>query len=297
MHLRNGRLCVVMMPAELLRSASHRLDSAGVPSAQHDAQLLWQHSQYNVAEFERLLAQREQRIPLQHITGVAYFRHLTLRVGPGVFTPRPETELLAQVAIDELLLKAPDERVAVELCAGSGAVALAIATEVPHAVVHAVELSPDAFRYLQENVAGHSTQLKEMQSTITIYLGDATEHEVLAHLSDQVQVVVCNPPYIPDAMIPREPEVLEHDPHMALFGGLDGFDIARGVISVAQTLLSDSGVFGMEHADVQGQSIHLLFDDAWQHVVDHQDYNQRARYVTARLRPMNPDSETMSDHG
>ena len=121
-----------------------------------------------------------------------------------------------------------------------------------------------------------------MGSSLTLVHGDATVLGDLAHLVNSVDVVVSNPPYIPDAMVPKEPEVCEHDPHIALFGGDDGFDIARGVIDVARHLLGPGGFFGMEHADVQGESVLALLS-GWADVHDHQDYNHLPRYVTARL--------------
>ena len=235
--------------------------------------------------FLDLIARRTTRVPLQHLTGKAYFRHLELLVGPGVFIPRPETELLAQVAIDEL--KCTGGRVAVELCAGSGAIALSIATEVPHVVVHAVEKSPEAFEWLNKNVAKYASQLDLNESKVITYLGDATDLSLLANFIGSVETVITNPPYIPDAMIPREPEVRDHDPHIALFGGADGFDVARGVIDVAQQLLVPGGLFAMEHADVQGESVLDLLQD-WIDPVDHLDYNRLPRYVTARSGRVEP---------
>ena len=231
------------------------------------------------AQFLQLVALRSTRVPLQHITGKAYFRHLEMLVGPGVFIPRPETELLAQVAIDEL--QRLGGGVAIELCAGSGAIALSMATEVSNVHVHAVEKSPEAFDWLNKNVAAHAEQLAQRNSAVTTYLADATDQTVLAALNGTVHVVATNPPYIPDDMIPREVEVRDHDPHMALFGGADGFDVARGVITVAEQLLVPNGLFGMEHADVQGESVSDLLAN-WHDVIDHKDYNQLPRFVTAR---------------
>lgn len=263
-----------------LREAILTLENAGVPSPRHDAEVLWVFADGIVPTFKELVGQRAQRIPLQHITGSAHFRYLELEVGPGVFIPRPETELLAQVAIDEL--KNSQNKIAVELCAGSGAMAISMATEVPGAQVYAVEKSLDAFRWLELNAEIYAKEIQAMGSSLTVIHGDATEVRDLQELVGTVTVVVSNPPYIPDAMVPKEPEVRDHDPYMALFGGSDGFDIARGVIQVAQQLLVPGGVFGMEHADVQGESVKELLV-GWSDVVDHADYNQLPRYVTARL--------------
>lgn len=279
---------------DLIVAGTTVLEAAEVTSAQKNAIELLAHvlndsslsaisiQDVSVADesaYLSLIAQRATRTPLQHLTGKAYFRHLVLVVGPGVFIPRPETELLAQVAIDEM--KRVGGGVAVELCAGSGAIALAIATEVANVTVHAVEKSPEAFAWLNKNVAKYSYQMSQHGSSVVTYLGDATDESILGSLNGTVEVVVSNPPYIPDAMIPREPEVRDHDPHMALFGGADGFDVARGVIAVARELLVRNGLFGMEHADVQGESVIELLTD-WTNPADHKDYNQLPRYVTAR---------------
>lgn len=185
--------------------------------------------------------------------------------------PRPETELLAQTAIDGLR---PGD-VAVDLCAGSGAVALALATEA-QVTVHAVELSDAAMPYLRRNVTTLSPE------SVTIHHADATSPTILNDVAGQVAVVVSNPPYIPDDMVPRDPEVRDHDPHLALFGGSDGLDVARGVVATATRLLRDGGLFAMEHADVQGHSVLGLFTSGWAEIVDHADYNGLPRYVTAR---------------
>lgn len=252
-----------------LDGVASTLTAAGIGSPMADAKLLIEHAA-DAAHLEQSVAARAARVPLQHITGVAYFRHLELEVGPGVFVPRPETELLAQAAIDAL---APGD-VAVDLCAGSGAVAIALATEAG-ARVHAVELSADAMPYLLRNVSASG-------ATVEVLHGDATDTALLSELAGQAAVVVSNPPYIPDAMVPREPEVRDHDPHLALFGGPDGLDVARGVVAHATALLRDGGLFAMEHADVQGQSVLALFDSQWADVVDHADYNGLPRFVTAR---------------
>ena len=263
-----------------IREAIELLNSAGIPSPRNDAELLLEYAIATDTDFADLIAHRAQRIPLQHLTGTAYFRYLDLRVGPGVFIPRPETELLAQVGVDAL--NQSTNKLAVELCAGSGAIAISLATEVAGATVYAVEKSADAFGWLEKNANDYSDVIASQGSTLKIIHGDATVLGELSHLTSQVEVVLTNPPYIPDAMVPKEPEVRDHDPHIALFGGHDGFDIARGVVDVAHQLLVPGGVFGMEHADVQGESVKDLLL-GWDDVIDHQDYNQLPRYVTARL--------------
>jgi len=282
---------------ELLHNATEILNQAGIDSAHVDASLLLasvmkiERSQLSpfaeipvvqAATFSELVHQRAKRIPLQHITGEAHFRHITLKVGAGVFVPRPETELLVEVGI-ESLCQLDSPRIAADLCAGSGAIALSLACEVANTTVFAIEQSSDAFTWLKTNVEAHKAQLEQVSSKVVCIHGDATELSLLSHLAGNVDVVLSNPPYIPDAMIPRDPEARDHDPAMALFGGPDGLDVARGVARVAQMLLKPGCMFGMEHADVQGESVPELLDEigGWSQVKDHVDYNKLPRFTTA----------------
>ncbi|PVG83339.1 peptide chain release factor N(5)-glutamine methyltransferase [Nocardioides gansuensis] len=278
------------------RAAADRLRVAGVASPERDADLLLAHllgvplGRLSLVEevaaeqqeaYDALVARRAAREPLQHLTGTAAFRHVELAVGPGVFVPRPETELLAGWAIEQAQALAGREGsrppVVVDLCTGSGAVARAVADEVPHARVHAVELDPDAHAWAERNLAGTGVELR---------LGDmATE---LDELRGQVDVVVCNPPYIPlEAWESVAVEARDHDPHLALFSGDDGLDALRVLARRAAVLLRPGGVVGAEHADVQGESAPAVFVEAggWVEVVDHCDLAGRPRYVTARLAP------------
>ena len=287
----------------LVASAAQKLRVAGIESADHDASRLLEFA-HSVSEFDQLIAQRSLRIPLQHLTGTAYFRHLALNVGPGVFIPRPETELLAQVAIDALPrilrqrlsdaeVKATVTKPTVfDLCSGSGAVALSVATELANVTVHAVEVSAEALPWLLRNVEAHSEKFQEQNSRVTVHCLDATESEKFHEWFNTVDVVLSNPPYIPDAMIPREPEVRDHDPHLALFGGHDGLEVPVKVAQVAAELLIDGGIFGMEHADVQGEgdfglpaALRNMTDSSgavvWRDVTDHLDYNGLPRFTTA----------------
>ena len=272
----------------LLAAATARLAAAGVASPGHDAAELLAHvlgttlgrlpllesaDETQVEAYDALVARRAAREPLQHLLGTAAFRHVELEVGPGVFVPRPETELLAGWAIDAALpLEAP---VVVDLCTGSGAIARAVADEVPHARVHAVELDEGAHSWAVRNLAGTGVDLRQ---------GDmATAFEELA---GTVDVVVCNPPYIPlDAWESVAPEARDHDPHLALFSGDDGLVAMRVLERRAALLLRPGGVVGAEHADVQGSSAPEVFSAAgrWAEVRDHSDLAGRARYVTARL--------------
>jgi release factor glutamine methyltransferase len=240
-------------------------------------------SDEQLVDFESFVARRANRVPLQHLTGVAYFRHLELAVGPGVFVPRPETELLVEAAVRYLqTLNSP--RVAVDLCAGSGAIALSLALEVPGTTVHAVELSDDAFKWLTHNVVDYAAKLEAIDSSVIVHHGNSGDRSLLSELANQVDAVVSNPPYIPSEMIPRDPEARDHDPAIALFSGLDGLDVAREVVLVAADLLKVGGFVGIEHADVQGESMPALFKEmpnVWSEVKDNFDYNQLPRFTTA----------------
>jgi release factor glutamine methyltransferase len=297
------------MPGDVkatINKAIALLTEADVSSPQVDAELLMAHvvgvarSQLltvvdlpdeQVLDFEMLVARRANRVPLQHLTGVAYFRRLELAVGPGVFVPRPETELLVEAAIKHLKnLNAP--RIAVDLCAGSGAIALSLALEVPGTTVHAVELSDDAFNWLTHNVVDHAAKLEAVDSQVLVHHGNAGDRSLLSELSNQLDAVVSNPPYIPSEMIPRDPEARDHDPAIALFSGVDGLDVARKVVLVAADLLKPGGFVGIEHADVQGESLPALFKDMpsfWSEVKDNVDYNKLPRFTTA-IRSSNPSA-------
>ena len=287
----------------LIDSATKLLEQAGVSSPQVDAQLLLAHtigvqrSQLLTAdsltsqqelEFEALVARRANREPLQHLTGVAHFRHISLAVGPGVFIPRPETELLVEAAIAHLK-NIPQPRLVADLCAGSGAIALSLALEVPGTTVHAVELSDAAVKWLTRNVSEHAVQLEAAGSQVIIHHGNAGDRDLLSEFAGKFAAVVSNPPYIPDAMIPRDPEARDHDPAIALFSGDDGLAAARDIVLVAGEALAAGGFFGMEHADVQGESMPNLLKEMtgiWSQVKDNQDYNKLPRFTTA-LRSAN----------
>ncbi|MBL0749527.1 peptide chain release factor N(5)-glutamine methyltransferase [Nocardioides baculatus] len=271
------------------RDAAARLREAGVASPERDADLLLAHvldvglgrlplvEDLGAAEqeqYDALVARRADREPLQHLTGSAAFRHVELAVGPGVFVPRPETELLAGWAIEQahLVGRAP---VVVDLCTGSGAIARAIADEVPDADVHAVELDEGALAWAERNLAGTGVDLRH---------GDLAS--AFDDLLGTVDVVVCNPPYIPlEAWESVAAEARDHDPHLALFSGQDGLDAIRVLERRAAELLRPGGVVGAEHADVQGESAPGVFvaTGCWADVADHRDLAGRPRYLTARL--------------
>ena len=238
-------------PRDLIESATVVLTASGVASPANDAEVLLAHvlgmtrsqlvavedvAEDAAAAFDGLVARRAGRVPLQHLTGSTGFRYLEVEVGPGVFTPRPETELLAGWAIEAALRAERESRTCrvVDLCTGSGAIALAVATEVPAAHVHAVELDPGAFAWAQRNLDGSGVDLRE---------GDMAA--AFADLDGTVDVVVCNPPYIPlTAYDGVDRETREHDPAMALFSGQDGLDAIRVLEHVAARLLRPGGVVG-----------------------------------------------------
>lgn len=281
-----------------ISKAASLLIEANVSSPQVDAEILLAHvleversqlvsvtqiSEKQLFDFENLVARRANRVPLQHLTGVAYFRHLELAVGPGVFVPRPETELLVEAAVKHLK-NVGSPRIAVDLCSGSGAIALSLALEVPGTTVHAVEVSDDAFKWLTHNVVDHAAKLEEVESHVVVHHGNAGDRTLLIEISNQVDALVSNPPYIPSEMIPRDPEARDHDPAIALFSGADGLDVAREVVAVAADLLKPGGFIGIEHADVQGESMPALLEvmaDTWDDIKDNLDYNNLPRFTTA----------------
>ena len=206
--------------------------------------------------FAALVEKRSARVPLQHLTGVAYFRNLELQVGQGVFVPRPETELLVDLAIDALSKSALAETanpIVVDLGTGSGAIALAIAQELPQSKVFAVELNPDSISFTRKNFERYGQNAKLVQ-------GDMAD--AFAELNGQVHLLVSNPPYIPNDMVPRDPEVHLHDPSLALYGGADGMDLVHTVLAVANRLLVSGGKLLIEHADIQGEITRRLASEA-----------------------------------
>ncbi|WTW97318.1 peptide chain release factor N(5)-glutamine methyltransferase [Streptomycetaceae bacterium NBC_01309] len=267
--------------------ATLRLADAGVPSPRFDAEELAAYVHgvkrgelHTVADgdfdarFWEAVARREAREPLQHITGRAFFRYLELQVGPGVFVPRPETEVVVGWAIEALRAMDVAEPLVVDLCTGSGAIALAVAQEVPRSVVHAVELDERAFAFAERNAAG---------SRVNLHQGDALA--ALPHLNGTVDLVISNPPYIPlEEWENVAPEARDHDPEMALFSGQDGLDVIRGLSRTAYRLLRPGGVVVVEHADTQGGTVPWIFNEesGWVDAADHRDLNNRPRFTTAR---------------
>jgi release factor glutamine methyltransferase len=304
-----------------VRRAAKALAEAGIDSAESDAVSLAAAALKTTSSevhklmilgapapegLDDLVAERARRVPLQHLTGKSGFRRLELSVGPGVFVPRFETELVAGLAITHLLLRKPRDgaaepatnlgtvrstvprfavvaptpslglrAVVVDLCTGSGAIALAVKDEVPAADVHAVELSDLAHAWAIRN-------RDDLGLDVDIRLGDATV--AFPDLEAGVDLVVTNPPYIPEGAVPNDPEVRDHDPAVALYGGSsDGLRIPLEVAARAAVLLRPGGFFVMEHADVQGRSLPaaLRATASWREIQDHLDLNGRPRAVTA----------------
>ena len=278
--------------APALRAAEAVLTAAGVPSPRTDAELLAAHllgisrgelqaaailGRPAPAGLTELVARRASRVPLQHLTGTAPFRGLELAVGPGVFVPRPETEQVAQVAIDEAaaVVGARGSALVVDLCTGSGAIALAVAHEVPGAIVHAVEL----------DAAAHLWATRNVTARVVLHRGDA--RVALGSLDGTVDVVVSNPPYVPPGAVPVDPEVAEHDPAVALYGlGADGLEVPRGIVAAGARLLRGGGLLVVEHAEVQDVAARAMVDATglFDRAETRLDLTGRARMVVARRR-------------
>jgi release factor glutamine methyltransferase len=269
-------------------SATTLLADAGIDSARYDAEELAAHvagtergrlsllgppddtffDHYNAA-----IAARSRRVPLQHLTGTAAFGPLTLSVGPGVFIPRPETEAMLEWAVAQAL---PAKPVVVDVCTGSGALALALARHWPGARVIGLDDSDAALDYARRNAAG---------TTVEFVRADVTHSGVLTELEGHVDLVVSNPPYVPDGA-ELEPEVIDHDPPHAVFGGPDGMAVIPAVARLAGRLLRPGGLFAVEHDDttssMTAETIRSteLFDG----IVARTDLTGRPRFVTARTK-------------
>ncbi|WP_173155943.1 peptide chain release factor N(5)-glutamine methyltransferase [Phytohabitans suffuscus] len=271
--------------------ATNLLSRVGMPSARVDAEILASHvlgvprgrlalidgfTADQLAEFDALVARRAAGEPVQHLVGIAGFRHLELAVGPGVFVPRPETELLAGWGVTLITAGAT----VVDLCAGSGAIALSVANEVPGARVYAVERSPAALSWLRRNAEARAAA---GDTPIRVVEGDVTDPAVLAELDGTVDVVLCNPPYVPaGAAVPAD--VADHDPYDAVFAGADGLEVIRPVIARAAALLRPGGYLVVEHDDSHATVVPALLraDGRFVDIEDHQDLAGRSRYSTAR---------------
>lgn len=281
-----------MLISELLESATDTLTAAGVTSPSVDAELLGCYvlevgradltllaitnqsfPENKIPEFLEAVQRRKAREPLQHITGKAPFRHLELEVGPGVFIPRPETEQVVDLALQKLA--GIENPVVVDLCSGSGAIAIALSTEVQGSKVFAVEISSEAFGYLIRNFEKYG-----LSTTVTRNQDIA---QALEELKSSVDLVVTNPPYIPNSAIPIDLEVQLYDPKIALYGGQDGLDVVRTISKRGMFLLKPGGQLVLEHAHTQAAQIsELLLSEGWEEVVSSKDLSGKDRMISAR---------------
>jgi release factor glutamine methyltransferase len=277
--------------------AAARLAEAGVESPRADAEVIAAHvhgvrrgelhlvpdSEFDPRFWDEI-ARREAREPLQHITGLTHFRYTELEVGPGVFVPRPETEVMAGWAIARLREMDVADPVAADLGTGSGAIALAIAQEVPRSRVHAVEADPLARIWAERNIARCAGYAPHTAGRVVLHAGDFAG--ALGDLDGAVDLVISNPPYIPvGATVP--PEVDEYDPAGALWGGADGLDAIRVIEGVARRLLRPDGLVAVEHGAPQGAAVYWMFAEerGWRDTRNHRDLAGRDRFVTARRPP------------
>jgi release factor glutamine methyltransferase len=276
-----------------ISEAAKILSEAGVDSPRVDAEYLAAHvlgvergrlpliplvDPSVIDQLHKLVRVRASRIPLQHILGWAPMGPISVEVGPGVFVPRPETELLMEWGLKALVgVSSP---VVVDLCTGTGALALSIAHARPDAVVHAVEIDPQALAWTRRNADARSAA---GDTPVRLHSGDATDPSLLSDLDGLVDLVVCNPPYVPEG-VEVQPEVGVHDPHHAVFSGADGLDVIRHVVAAAARWLKPGGWVGIEHDDTQGESVPALLTArrVLTDVADHADLAGRPRFATAR---------------
>lgn len=300
---------------ELVRSASAMLRASGVDTPEHDAKLLAaevfgvdlqtvdkamlmgsetselakqgaKQSGEDAAlkRFHTMVDRRSKREPLQHITGHAPFRYLDLKVGPGVFIPRQETELVVQEGVDWITKHGMCSAKVVDLCAGSGAIGLSFVTEVPGSEVWAVEKSEQTAQWTRVNLNETAKKYPSIASNYHLEIADATQTPTLNQLDGTIDIVLTNPPYVPLADIPQQPEVRDYDPDLALYGGsADGTLIPERIIARAAKLLKNGGLLVMEHDITQGERLSAFaLSYGFSNVMVHNDYTGRPRYMTAK---------------
>jgi release factor glutamine methyltransferase len=267
-----------------IAAAADTLAAAGIDTARTDAELLAAHAAGTergrlllleridpdfLDRFDRAIAQRAKRVPLQHITGTAPFGPVQLQVGPGVFIPRPETEAMLEWALAQEL---PERPIILDMCTGSGALAIALAVELPRARVIGVDDDPAALDYARRNAA---------TTTVQLVHGDATDADLLPDLVGTVDLVVANPPYIPRGAV-LDPEVSRHDPAHALFGGEDGMAVITPIVRRAADWLKPGGLLAVEHDDTTAAACVAVMAGAFVEVNARRDLTGRPRFVTAR---------------
>lgn len=265
-----------MAAADVIRDAAVQLREAGIETPEHDAKLLLAEAAgvelrdvdkallmgeelgtaEQLARFQSMLARRAKREPLQYITGHAPFRYLDLKVGLGMFIPRPETETVVQAGLDWLTEHGMIHPRVVDLCAGSGAIGLSVVSEVPGSQVWAVELSPNTAEWTNKNLAETAKRYPSIASNYQLEIADATSLATLAQLDGTIDIVITNPPYVPESDVPEQPEVRDWDPELALYGGsMDGTLIPERIIERAYRLLKPGGALVMEHDVTQGDRL------------------------------------------
>jgi len=258
-----------------LREASDQLAAAGVASPEHDARALLRHADEAGLDAEHLVSEPARRVPLQHLIGSTGFRYLDLQVGPGVFVPRPETEVVVEAVL--AAVAAIDGPRVVDLCAGSGAIGLSVAHEHPTALVDLVEVSDSAVEWMRRNLDALDAGVRGR-----VRIHEADLYAAPTDLDGQFDVVASNPPYV--ALDERElvdPEVRDHDPGDALWAGEDGLDVIRRVVERATALLRPGGTLVVEHSDRQGETVPSVFVGAgFADVRDHVDLTGRPRFTT-----------------
>lgn len=239
-----------------------------------------------VESLRKLVTERARRVPLQHLTGSAAIGGIEVAVGPGVFVPRPESELLVDWGLE--LLEGIDDPVVVDLCTGSGALALAVAHVRPDAEVHAVESDQAALSWARRNA---DTRADAGDTAIWLHFGDVSDRTLLASFDGMADLVLSNPPYVPfSAQV--APEVERHDPHLAVFAGVDGLAVIPDVVRTGVRLLREGGGIAIEHDDSHGEAVPALLAQrrVLTDVADHADLAGRPRFSTARRRisPQSP---------
>ena len=242
------------------------LDRAGLMSAQAPIPVSW------LQAVEDLARRRAAGEPLQYLTGVAGFRNLEIAVGPGVFIPRPETETV----VDHVLGRLPQGGTVVDLCTGSGAIALSLAEERPDARVYGTEASTIAL--------GWATQNRDtLGLPVTLSQGDLLD-ALDEELKGTLDVIVSNPPYVADNESSALPtDVVDHEPHVALFSGDDGMNIITRIASDAKAWLKPGGWLLLELGEHQRSLVtECLEKNGWEDISIHLDLNERPRIAEAR---------------
>lgn len=272
--------------------AAFTLAEVGIDSARWDAEQLAAHLAGSdrgrlglldspdddfLRRYRDIVAARSQRVPLQHLLGTAAFGPVMLHVGPGVFIPRPETEALLEWATAQQLAPQP---IIVDLCTGSGALAVALAHHRPAARIFAIDNSDTALEYARRNAQGTAIEL--LCADVTEL---ASEPGLLAELDGRVDMLVANPPYVPDDAV-LNPEVVQHDPRQAVFGGPDGLAVIAPLVRLAGRWLRPGGLIGVEHDDTTSAQTVELFGrtESFEEVQARRDLTGRPRFVTARRR-------------